>query len=71
MRHQKACHDGLWTSWRRGGLPPSPGLRQALTVADHIRRSVMSKELMKRSSGENLGRMTVSVGVYRTSASGH
>jgi diguanylate cyclase len=42
---------------------PRTGLRQALTVADHIRRSVMSKELMKRSTGENLGRVTVSIGV--------
>ena len=41
---------------------PSTGLRQGLTIADHIRRSAMSKELMKRSTGENLGRMTVSVG---------
>jgi diguanylate cyclase len=38
-------------------------LRPALTVADHIRRAVMNKELMKRSSGERLGRVTVSIGV--------
>jgi diguanylate cyclase len=42
---------------------PSTALRQALTVADHIRRAVMTKELMKRSTGEHLGRVTVSVGV--------
>ena len=42
---------------------PNTVLRSALTVADHIRRAVMSKELMKRSTGENLGRVTVSVGV--------
>ena len=42
---------------------PATGLRQALTVADHIRRAVMTKELMKRSTGEHLGRVTVSVGV--------
>jgi diguanylate cyclase len=42
---------------------PSTVLRAAITVADHIRRAVMTKELMKRSTGENLGRVTVSVGV--------
>src|SRR3954466_7615563 len=43
-------------------LPGTP-LRAALTVADHIRRAVMTKELMKRSTGEHLGRVTVSIGV--------
>src|SRR3954464_9931033 len=42
---------------------PSTALRQALTVADHIRRAVMSKELKKKSTGEILGRVTISVGV--------
>jgi diguanylate cyclase len=42
---------------------PATALRQALSVADHIRRAVMNKELMKRSTGEQLGRMTISVGV--------
>jgi diguanylate cyclase len=42
---------------------PSTLLRSALTVADHIRRAAMSKELMKRSTGQHLGRITVSVGV--------
>ena len=42
---------------------PSTGLRQALTVADHIRRAVMAKELKKKSTGEILGRVTISVGV--------
>lgn len=42
---------------------PNTALRQALTVADHIRRAVMTKELMKRSTGEHLGRVTISVGV--------
>ena len=41
---------------------PSTALRQALTVADHIRRAVMSKELKKKSTGEILGRVTISVG---------
>ena len=42
---------------------PNTALRSALTVADHIRRAVMTKELMKRSSGERLGRVTISIGV--------
>ena len=42
---------------------PNTTLRSALSVADHIRRAVMTKELMKRSTGEHLGRITVSVGV--------
>lgn len=42
---------------------PNTALRQALTVADHIRRAVMSKELKKKSTGEILGRVTISAGV--------
>ena len=42
---------------------PQTGMRQALTVADHIRRAIMTKELMKRSTGEHLGRVTISIGV--------
>jgi diguanylate cyclase len=42
---------------------PKTALAQAMTVADHIRRAVMTKELMKRSSGERLGRITISIGV--------
>src|ERR1700709_562844 len=42
---------------------PATALRQALTVADHIRRAVMSKELKKKSTGEILGRVTISIGV--------
>jgi len=41
---------------------PNTTLRQAKTVADHIRQSVMTKELRKRSTGEQLGRITVSIG---------
>jgi diguanylate cyclase len=41
---------------------PNTALRAALTVAEHIRRAVMTKELVKRSSGEHLGRVTVSIG---------
>lgn len=42
---------------------PNTALRSAVTVADHIRRAVMGKELMKRSTGEHLGRVTISIGV--------
>jgi diguanylate cyclase len=42
---------------------PNTVLRSALTVGDHIRRAVMSKELMKRSTGQNLGRVTISIGI--------
>ena len=59
---------GKDTAARYGGeefavILPNTMLRAAVTVADHIRRAVMAKELMKRSTGENLGRMTISIGV--------
>jgi diguanylate cyclase len=43
-------------------LPNTP-LDAASAIADQIRRSVMTKELMKRSTGERLGRVTISIGV--------
>lgn len=42
---------------------PKTSLAAAVTVADHIRRAVQSKELMRRSTGETLGRVTISLGV--------
>ena len=59
---------GQDTSARYGGeefavILPNTALRPALTVADKIRRAVMTKELVKRSTGENLGRVTMSIGV--------
>jgi diguanylate cyclase len=59
---------GQDTSARYGGeefaiILPDTALRSAITVADQIRRAVMNKELMKRSTGEHLGRVTVSIGV--------
>jgi diguanylate cyclase len=59
---------GQDTTARYGGeefaiILPNTVLRSAITVADHIRRAVMTKELMKRSTGEHLGRVTVSIGV--------
>lgn len=44
-------------------LLPRTALTQAVTVADHIRRSVMRKELIRRSTAESLGRVTISLGV--------
>jgi len=59
---------GQDTAARYGGeefaiILPNTVLRAAITVGDHIRRAVMTKELMKRSTGEHLGRITISVGV--------
>ena len=42
---------------------PDTSLRQATTVAEQVRRAVMGRELMKRSTGESLGRITMSIGV--------
>ena len=44
-------------------LLPNTALRHALSVADQLRRTVMAKELKKKSTGELLGRVTISVGV--------
>ncbi|PCH81675.1 MAG: GGDEF domain-containing protein [Hyphomicrobiales bacterium] len=41
---------------------PRTNLRQSLTVAESIRKTVQAKELVKRSTGENLGRVTISIG---------
>jgi diguanylate cyclase len=42
---------------------PNTALRHALSIADQLRRTVMAKELKKKSTGEILGRVTISVGV--------
>ncbi len=49
-------------------LPGTP-LQGAMVLADQIRRAVMAKELVKRSTGENLGRVTVSIGVAQLNES--
>jgi diguanylate cyclase len=59
---------GLDTAARFGGeefaiILPSCDMRGALSVAEKIREGVMQRELVKRSTGENLGRVTVSLGV--------
>ncbi|MGQ0683339.1 GGDEF domain-containing protein [Bradyrhizobium sp.] len=43
-------------------LPNAP-LQQAVAVADQLRRSIMARELKKKSTGEVIGRITVSIGV--------
>ena len=40
-------------------------LEHAITVADDIRRSVASKKVVRRATGETLGTITVSIGVAR------
>jgi diguanylate cyclase len=42
---------------------PNTQLHQAIAVADQIRHTIMAKELKKKSTGEILGRVTISVGV--------
>lgn len=42
---------------------PGTALEGATILAEQIRKAVMSKELVKRSTGENLGRVTISIGV--------
>ncbi|MEP3275068.1 MAG: diguanylate cyclase [Stappiaceae bacterium] len=59
---------GQDTACRYGGeefavILPHTTMQQATSVAEHIRKAVISKELVKRSTGENLGRITISIGV--------
>lgn len=42
---------------------PDVSLEDAAKIGENIRTAVMSKELVKRSTGENLGRVTISVGI--------
>jgi diguanylate cyclase len=46
-----------------GNILPETTLQAAAHVADTIRRTVMAKELLKKSTNENLGRITLSIGV--------
>ncbi len=49
-------------------LLPQTNLRAAVTVADQIRERVRTKELIKKSTNENLGTITLSLGVARRGA---
>ena len=42
---------------------PNTALQSALTIADQFRRAVMSKSIRSRSSGQDLGRVMMSLGV--------
>lgn len=42
---------------------PNTELENAKTVAEQIRSAVLGKELVKKSTGENLGRISLSIGV--------
>lgn len=52
---------------------PQSELEEAAEIGERIRSAVMSKELVKRSTGENLGRVTISVGIatFDTLDTGH
>lgn len=59
---------GKDTAARYGGeefgiILPETTLHAAAHLADTIRRSVMARELLKKSTNENLGRITLSIGV--------
>ena len=42
---------------------PNTTLHDAVSVAENIRRSVAANDIIMRSTGENLGRVTISIGV--------
>ncbi len=42
---------------------PNTNKNDAFTVAEQIREAIAAKELIKRSTGANLGRLTVSIGI--------
>lgn len=44
-------------------LLPKTSLKAALTVSEHIRKAIRGKELIKKSTGESLGHITMSVGI--------
>jgi diguanylate cyclase len=50
---------------------PETNLQSALPVAENIRRTILTKELRRRKTGESLGRITISLGVaeFRTNES--
>jgi diguanylate cyclase len=61
---------GRDTAARYGGeefvvVLPQTSVENAITVADQIRRSVESKKIVKRSTGETLGSITLSLGVAK------
>jgi diguanylate cyclase len=64
----KSNTKGRDTAARYGGEEfvvalPQTTLANAMTVAEHIRQAVESKKIVKRSTGETLGSITLSLGV--------
>lgn len=51
-----------------GLIMPGTGIERAMLVAEDIRQTVMSRKLKKKSSGENLGTVTISLGVAQLQA---
>jgi len=67
-RHLKASLKGQDVAARYGGeefavLLPNTSLKSAKIVAENIRAAVAGKIVRKRSTGESLGQVTVSIGV--------
>ncbi|WP_108820542.1 GGDEF domain-containing protein [Pseudovibrio sp. Alg231-02] len=46
-----------------GIILPRTTIEDAKVIAEKIRKNVVAKELVKRSTGENLGRITISIGI--------
>ncbi len=46
-------------------LLPDTSLQAAITVANHIRKTVLTKKLVKKSTGEDLGNVTMSFGAAK------
>jgi diguanylate cyclase len=42
---------------------PNTNLREAITVAENFRKAITSREIIKRATGEHLGRVTLSIGI--------
>jgi diguanylate cyclase len=66
----KANTKGRDTTARYGGeefvvIMPHTALNNAVTVASQIRAAVETKKIVKRSTGESLGTITVSIGAAR------
>ena len=66
----KANTKGRDTAARYGGeefvvVLPQTSLENAITVAEQIRHAVESKKIVKRSTGETLGSITLSIGVAK------
>ncbi len=65
-----ACIKGQDTAARYGGeefavILPRTSLKDALTVAENIRRAVGTKKVVNRATGEDMGTITVSIGAGR------